>query len=112
MKKVATFTLISSVAFLSACSTSTPTCSDTETVDLVKEITMDELRSAWGNAANSLDVSVEAIRTTDRNETVDSYTCAAQLEMTGPGGTETADISYTVQSTDKGDEFYVEVYGL
>lgn len=112
MKKVAAFALMGSIGFLSACSSSTPNCSDTETTDLIKEITMDELRANWGDSAKGITLDVAAIRTTEHNKSLDSYTCAAQLEMTGPGGTEGGDITYTVHSTDKGDEFYVEVYGL
>ena len=40
-----------------------------------------------------------------------SLECAANLEVSGPGGTHEAPITYTVEKTDDGD-FYVNVFGL
>lgn len=110
-KKVSTVVLLGSIAALSACS-STPKCGDSETTDLVKQIIQQELRGVLGGAVDGIAINVGAIRTTDHNEKVDSYSCAAQVELVGPGGKETHDITYTVEQTDKGDEFYVQVYGL
>ena len=101
------------IATLGACSQSAPKCSDSETVQLVKEITRDEMVSQLGQeVSDSIKLEVGAIRTTDFNEKTGSQECAAQLSMTGPGGTETADITYTSEKTDAGKEFYVTVYGL
>ena len=111
VKTVSTVVLLGAIATLSACS-STPECGDSETTDLVKQIVLQELRSGLGDAADGISINVGAIRTTDHNEKVDSYSCAAQLELLGPRGKNTHDITYTVEQTDKGDEYYVQVYGL
>jgi hypothetical protein len=111
MKKIYVAALMGAFSLLSACS-STPKCGDSETTDLVKQIVDEELKNVFGSAADAIAISVNAIRTTDHNEKVDSYSCAAQIELSGPGGKESHDITYTVEQTDKGDEFYVQVYGL
>jgi hypothetical protein len=99
--------------FLTACSGGTPTCSDTETVDLVIEISNEELISQLGSEfANLIEMEVDAIRTTGHNSDIDTYECAADLVMKGPGGENAIPVEYTVESTDENDEFYVTVYGL
>lgn len=94
---------------------STPNCSDSNTVSLVIQISKDELisqdprlKSVFENNVLSLDT----IRTTDINEKVDSYTCAANLVMSANGQKKSIPITYTSESTDNGDSFYVNVYGL
>ncbi|MCG5549428.1 hypothetical protein [Halorhodospira halochloris] len=102
-----------SLLFLAGCGYSTPGCSDADTISLVKEIAYNEIAAqAGGEVADSVSFEVSAIRTRDHNESADSYECAANLEITGDGGTESGPIEYTVESTDSGDEFYVEVFGL
>ena len=58
------------IAFmLPACSPSVPKCSDTETINLVKEIAGREMRKQVGEeAAKAFSYAVEAIRTTNTHE--------------------------------------------
>ena len=106
--------LVVSAVFLSAgCSNSAPKCSDKETLDLVKEIAMDTLVEQIGrDFASKVSFAVNAIRTTDVNEKTGAQECAAELEISGPAGVNSIDITYTSEKTYKADEFYVTVYGL
>lgn len=113
MKVYSIFSVLAIAVTVSACGQSAPKCSDQATTDLVKEISRDELVSQLGQeVSDSIKLKVEAIRTTDFNEKVGSQECAAQLTMSGPGGSESLDITYTSEKTDDGEEFYVTVFGL
>ena len=92
-----------------------PKCGDSETVSLVKQIADREMGNQLGReAANIFSYKVGAIRTTSTNEQTGSYQCAAQLGITDSttGVTNDIPITYTVEATDDGEEFYVNVYGL
>ena len=105
--------VVAGAIMLSACSGGTPACSDSETVDLVLEISNDELVAQFGTEfASVIDMSLDAIRTQGHDEKLDTYQCAADLIMSGPGGESNVPVEYTVESTDDADEFYVTVYGL
>ena len=98
---------------LTACSQSVPTCSDSDTTELVIEISNGELAKSIGQeGANKIKLSVEAIRTTDTNEKTGAHSCAANLAFSGPKGNDSIPITYTVEMTDNGKEFYVNVFGL
>ncbi|WP_404382057.1 hypothetical protein [Caenispirillum salinarum] len=114
MLKIGTASLVVAASLLTAaCSDTAPACSDTETVDLVLEIARDSLlEQAGAEIANKVDMSLNAIRTTDANETTGAFECAAELEFTGPGGSNSIDITYLSELVDSGDEFYVTVWGL
>ena len=57
------------IAILAGCSPPVPKCGDSETVDLVKQITNKEMSSQLGaEAAKLFSYSVNAIRTTDEND--------------------------------------------
>lgn len=97
------------------CSPSVPSCSDKETTDLIKQIADDEMRSELGEqAAKLFSYTVSAIRTTSTNEQTGAHECAAELEIKAKNTGETSKlpITYTVELTDNGDEFYVNVFGL
>jgi len=98
---------------LTGCSQSVPSCSDSETTELVVEISNGELTRTIGQeVANEIELGVEAIRTTDTNEKTGAFSCAANLSMSGPRGKNSLPITYTVEKTDNGEEFYVNVFGL
>jgi len=100
-------------AVITGCSSSAPKCSDTETTDLVKQIAKEQLAKLQGQEiADQIEMSVDAIRTTDSNDKTGAQQCAAQLTLKGPNGENSLDITYTSEKTDKGDEFFVNVYGL
>lgn len=98
---------------LAGCQPKAPNCSASETKELVLQIAEREMVEAIGQqAAGRIDLSLGAIRTQGHDETVGSYSCAAQLQITGPGGSDTLDIEYLSELTDSGGEFFVTVYGL
>lgn len=92
-----------------------PKCGDSETVTLVKQIADREMGTQLGReAANIFSYKVGAIRTTSTNEQTGSHACSAQLGITASNTGETNEIpiTYTVEATDDGEEFYVNVFGL
>lgn len=94
-------------------SSGAPKCSDTGTINLVKQIAKEKLVAAIGQkAAKTIELSVGAIRTTNYNEKTGAQQCAAQLSLKGESGTKNLDITYKSERTDNGDEFFVTVYGL
>ncbi len=108
-------TVVFSVALLSGCTQSVPKCGDSETIDLVKEIANDEMGNQLGAEMQKLfSYSVDAVRTTHTNEQTGAHECAAQLGITASttGQTNELSITYTVEMTDDGEHFYVNVYGL
>lgn len=113
MKKAAL--AIPLIVLLGGCSPSVPKCGDSETTDLVKEIANDHMINGLGaEMAKVVSLSVTAIRTTDENDKTGSFECAAQLEMysSTTGQSDEMPITYTVEMTDDGEQFYVNVYGL
>lgn len=102
---------IISLSFI-GCS-STPKCSDPVTKDLVIDIAKNELQEQGLNSLISkLQFEIEAIRTTKHDKGIDRYECAADFKMISNDDVRTLPITYTVESTDKKDEFYVNVYGF
>ncbi|NGZ15670.1 hypothetical protein HGG78_18345 [Vibrio aestuarianus] len=103
------------IVLLGGCSPSAPKCGDSETTDLVKEIANDEMINQLGaEAAKIFSYSVNAIRTTDENDKTGAFECAAQLDIhaSTTGQSNEIPITYTVEMTDDGEQFYVNVYGL
>ncbi len=100
---------------VSGCSQSVPKCGDTKTIDLVTQIADREMGKQLGaEAAKIFSYSLGAIRTTNTNEQTGAHECACQLSITASntGQTNEIPITYTVEKTDKGDEIYVNVFGL
>jgi len=94
------------------CTSSTPKCGDSETKDLVIQIAKDELtKQGMSKIIPKLDFEVANIRTTAHNKDVDSYQCASDFKMIGDK-TKILAITYTVEATDDGESFYVNVYGF
>ena len=102
------------LGLVTACSNNAPGCSDPETLDLVKQIARNaitqKLRLLQQEVA--FDLSVRTIRTKSDNTQTGAKTCAADLIATGNGNQTNTPITYTVEITDRGDEFIVNVYGL
>jgi len=114
MKKIVLPLMVISLS-VSGCSQTAPKCSDEETTNLVKEIADREMTNQLGvEAAKLFSYTVGAIRTTATNEQTGAHECAAQLGFTASstGQTEEIPITYTVEVTDDGEEFYVNVFGL
>lgn len=101
------------VSILSGCSQSVPACSDAEATDLVLEISNNKLVETYGaEYASKIKFGIDAIRTTDTHDKTGANTCAANISMTGENGQTSFPITYTVEMTDNGEEFYVNVFGL
>ena len=104
--------IVTSLLFIS-CSNEAPNCSDSDTKDLVIQIAEGELEKSMSKEKiETLELSVENIRTKNVNEKVGSFECAADFKITGPGGSSSLPITYTSELANDGDEFYVNVYGL
>lgn len=98
---------------MAGCGPKVPTCNDIQTTDLVVNIAKDELIKQIGQEpTNLLNLAVTAIRTTETNSKTGAHQCAGQLEISGPGGTNAVPITYTVEMTDDGKQFFVNVFGL
>ena len=105
---------IAATVFLAGCSQSVPKCGDAESVNLVKQIADREMAKQLGaDAAEFFSYEVEAIRTTSTNEQTGAHECAADLKVKGKNGVDSSlPITYTVEKTDDGKQFYVQVFGL
>jgi hypothetical protein len=113
MKLGSIITTVVMVGFLNGCSQSVPTCSDTETTNLVLEIANNKVAEIYGpEAAAKIKLGIEAIRTTDTHDKTGANTCAANMSMLKETGQTSFPITYTVEMTDNGEEFYVNVFGL
>lgn len=100
---------------VSACTPSVPKCGDTQIVDLVIKISGGEMVKQLGaEAATGFSYSVDSIRTRSTNEQTGAHECAAQLAITASSTNQTnaIPIEYTVELTDNGKDFYVNVFGL
>ena len=113
MKKI--LLIIPTLALFGGCSASVPKCSDTEVTEIVKELANEQMTSQLGSkAAEIFTYAVNAIRTTNENSSTGAFECAAQLEIIADEGgiSKEIPITYTVEKTDTGEEFYVNVSGL
>ncbi len=98
---------------VSACTPTAPECADDQAVDTVLKIVRQKIAEQSGKEAlNQLGLKLTAIRTTEFDEKLGRYTCAADLEVTGPGGSKTIPVRYTSELADGGKNFYISVYGL
>lgn len=107
-KKLSYCAAFSPLIFISACSNNVPSCSDPEVNDLALQITRDEINRQYGQqTANETPLSLNAIRTTNQNETTGAFECAAELSI----NQQKFPITYTVEITDD-QRVYVTVFGL
>ncbi|WP_457642241.1 hypothetical protein [Persephonella sp.] len=108
--------ILSVVSFsIIACSSSTPKCSEGRTKELVIDIAKQQLSNVgFGDVIDKLDFKVENVRTIEYQKEIDKYSCKADLIIKNKENNQSKNfpITYTVQKTDDGKKFYVEVYGL
>jgi hypothetical protein len=98
---------------LAACSTTAPDCMDERTQSTVLEIVRQKIAAQSSEAAaKKISLSLMNIRTTELNETLGKYTCAADLEFRNPRKSRKLPITYTSELSDGGKNFYVTVHGL
>ncbi len=94
---------------------SVPSCSDTITTNLVKQIADREMTRVLGaEQAKRVSYIVNAIRTKSTDEQTGFHKCSANLSMTHNNTQKKSKIpiTYTVEKTDDGKEIYVNVFGL
>ena len=90
----------------------TPSCSASETKEIVIQIAKEELaKQGYSKSIPNLEFEVANIRTSSYNESVDIYQCSADFKVIGKD-TNTLPITYSVQATDDRKNFYVEVNGF
>ncbi len=108
--------ILGAVSFsIIACSSSTPKCSDGRTKELVINIAKQKLSNiGFGDVIDKLDFKVDNVRTIEYQKSIDRYSCQADLIIKNKENHQSKNfpITYTVQKTDDGKKFYVEVYGL
>lgn len=105
--------LLALTALMAFADESVPACSSDKATNLVVKISNEELaRQVGAQVAKNISISVSAIRTTKTNDQTGAYTCAAQLDIARPDGNRALPITYTVEKTDEGNQFYVNVFGL
>ena len=92
-----------SSAFMSA---AVPGCADADTVALLKKIISDEVKKS-GNTLLDNAITLSGFRTQDTNPKTGALTCSAHLEIKQGAHQESGPLSYTVELTDTGGEFYV-----
>lgn len=100
---------------ITGCTQSVPKCSADETTSLVKQITKDEMLKQYGTeATEQFSYTLSSIRTTNTNEQTGAHECAAEIDIasSNTGSTINGAITYTVEMTDDGENFYVNVFGL
>lgn len=116
MKILGILTISMSFLFI-GCSSNVPDCNDSEVKDLVLEIANEEVFGMLGKGfARITELSLESARTTNTNEKTGANSCAADMRIKQDSGNikqnRTVPITYTVESANDGEEFYVTVYGL
>lgn len=116
--KTKTLLIAVSASVVSGCSQTGPTCSGQETINLgaqVAERELSKIPRLYGKEPDpSLTYTVDAARTTSTNKQTGAQECAAQL-IVGGGKTQknsALPITYTVGTTDNGEQIYVNVSGV
>jgi uncharacterized metal-binding protein len=105
------FSTFMTIVLFSFISSNTPKCNDNTSISMVKQITLKELDKV---GYKNISIDVLNIRTFSYDETVEKYTCEAELKFHSPENNKlvTFPISYTTQATDDEKNIYVEVFGL
>lgn len=113
MKKYLVISVALLSGFMAGCGLKVPKCNNLQSTNLVIDIAKGELIKQIGKDETSLlNLAVTAIRTTETNSKTGAHQCAGQLEVSGPGGNNAIPITYTVEITDDGKQFFVNVFGL
>lgn len=106
--------LIAAIVLLVGCSKS-PDCSTDDTKTLVSSIVLDEAKRLAPQTAATIKVTLDSMRTTNKNESIGRYECAASMVAEiGPDTARqklTTDVAYSVQPTDDGKQIYAELQG-
>jgi hypothetical protein len=113
MHRVLYSSMLFATIALTACGGSVPGCNSDSAIQLVKQISAEELERRLGSQlAAEFRFEVHAVRTTSTDDQTGAHGCAAELHMYGNDGSNKLPIEYTVENTDDGEQIYVNVYGL
>jgi len=117
-------TCLATGTLLSGCNSGTPKCNSDDARNLVISIAREQVAKEFTAIKNSqlsemypknidgAKFSVKNVRTTKHQSSPDIYECAADLEMSGIGNPSSLPITYNIQKTDDGSQFYINVLGL
>ena len=113
MRRALCYSMVFTIIALTACGGSVPGCNSDSAIQLVKQISAEELERQLGSQlASEFMFEVQAVRTTRTDEQTGAHECAAELHMYANDGSNMLPIEYTVENTDDGEHIYVTVYGL
>ena len=94
-------------SFLNSCSKSAPDCSDTVTIEKVKDLVLAE------TGKKDLPLELTVIRTTSFDDKTGRQECASIAKIEGPlGQTMEIPITYTSELTDKKGEHYIQITSI
>ena len=94
-------------SFLNSCSKSAPDCSDTITIEKVKDLVLAE------TGKTDLPLELTVIKTTSFDDKTGRQECASIAKIEGPlGQTMEIPITYTSELTDKKGEYYIQITGF
>ncbi|EBB5475899.1 hypothetical protein FHA82_07290 [Salmonella enterica] len=129
MKRTMLLVLIAA-GLLAGCGEKTPECNSNDAKNLVVDIAHKQIKKQFEQLRNSqmsemvpgntdsLILKVINVRTLNHNSSLDTYQCAANLQMTMTDeksklpNTTSIPITYNIQKTDDGGQFYINVSGL
>ena len=98
------FALLSITSALISCSKSAPECSDTVTIEKVKDLVLAE------TGKKDLPLELTAIKTTSFDDKTGRQECAGIAKIEGPlGQTMEIPITYTSELTEKKGEHYIQL---
>lgn len=125
------FLVLIAAGLLAGCGEKTPKCSSDDAKNLVVDIAHKQIEKQFEQLRNSqmsemvprntdsLLLKVINVRTLKHDSSVDTYQCAANLQMTMTDeqsklpNTTSIPITYNIQKTDDSNgKFYINVYGL
>ncbi|PLC06028.1 hypothetical protein CY658_02975 [Variovorax sp. RO1] len=114
--------VLAGTAMLVGCTDdSLPTCTDPTAQNLLKKILVNSVargldlstrEPGWlEKVERATEVKLTMVRTTGTDEEYRKRSCAAQLQMIVPSGTEVSSVEYTIQQTDDKKDLLVEMRG-
>jgi hypothetical protein len=118
MKKTTStwFLILLSTATLVGCSSSAPSCADSKTINMVKQIVEQRTVNIKKNFSvdAEYEITLENIRESEFNKQTGKYSCVADLEVKSNNLylMLKKSINYTTELTQPKKEPYVTIYGL
>ncbi|EAO4438993.1 hypothetical protein LVO39_000977 [Salmonella enterica] len=122
--------VLAATGLLAGCGDKTPKCNSEDAKKLVVDIAHKQIKTQFEQLRNSqmsemvpgntdsIILKVINVRTLNHNSSLDTYQCAANLQMTMTDeqsklpNTTSIPITYNIQKTDDSGQFYINVSGL